>query len=143
MKLVKQWCWGIISKIAPNKHIYLNDFDNCTLEDCKADLTKMVIYAKQKYNIDFNYIYLLSDKKKSYRVISFTILTTNQLIDLIAYCLKSDYNFFNTIYKKKKAVLRISIKKNRIIKPIHIMKYGELGDFSYKTRKELYQTGND
>lgn len=109
-----QWVTGMTSQImGTDKHYYLNDFDNCTLERCINELNGVIAYAEREYGIIFNDVDIMSDKEGSYRCISYTPLTFRQLIRLIELCDNTDLSFLYWALVRKKASIRLSAKANR------------------------------
>jgi len=138
-----QWVRGITSSIPEtNYHYYMNDFDDYPLDKVIATLKKMKRWAKITYDIKFNDIIIIGgDLENSYRCVSYTSLTFNQLVECVAICEHIDAVWLRWIILRKEATIRLSNKINRYtsLKTVYTIK-GKSSKFPDKINEVIYKT---
>jgi len=138
-----QWVKGITSAIPEScYHYYMNDFDDYPLDKVIVTLKKMKRWAKTKHDIDFNDIIIMGgDLENSYRCVSYTSLTFNQLVECVAICDHIDAVWLRWIILRREATIRLSNKIDRedAIKVVSIIK-GKSSKIPYKIDEVLYKT---
>jgi hypothetical protein len=103
----------------------MNDFDDSPLDEVIATLSKMKRWAKARHGIEFNDITVMGgDADNSYRCVSFTELTFNQLVECVAICEHIDIVWLRWIIVRGVATIRMSNKVNRYedVKVVHTIR---------------------
>jgi hypothetical protein len=142
---MKELCAGWSSEVIGTlNHYFMNDFDKCKLYECILSLKETMKYAKEKYNVIFNDISIFSDKINSYRALSFTELTYNQLHDLLSTCKYTDSVFIGILEARNHVVIRYTTKMNREInKVVYVIKGEKSGWLAKDLIVEEYFTEVD
>lgn len=100
---------GLTSKVPDreNSHYVLLDFDNIEYYDVCTELERLCI----KFNI--NGFVIFSDREKSYRCFSDTIVTFRTLLKVMLEAEGVDFMFFVWTVKRGYATIRVGEKKGR------------------------------
>jgi len=128
---------GITSFLENDKHIILWDIEGCILEECKEALRSV-----QKKH-DLSDIFIVSDAERSFRGFCYTQVNFKTYLKIL---LDTDYVdplFLDYTWRRKKATLRVSNKKNRPKqKLVDVLKSYSV-PFPDEVEKVIYDTGID
>jgi hypothetical protein len=98
---------GVSSLLPDGKHMIFWDLENCPLAQAEETLRKV----QRQYNL--SHIYLVSDSEGSYRAWCFSKVDLKTFLHILLDTEHLDYNFLYYTFKRQKATLRVSNKRNR------------------------------